>query len=131
MLLSCSQVTFENALRRALFSRPAKTAPRRHPRLVADQRRSIKRSHSAFDEQFGTDTERIVHLWQLDIDSPNRDDGTRYQPVDPDLIRAAIEALPIGLEDFVFIDLGSGKGRTLLLASEYPFKRERHPGTTR
>jgi SAM-dependent methyltransferase len=85
--------------------------------------RSIKRSHSAFDEQFGTDTERIVHLWQLDIDSPNRDDGTRYQSVDPDLIRVAIEALPISLEDFVFIDLGSGKGRTLLLASEYPFKR--------
>ncbi|WP_024513181.1 class I SAM-dependent methyltransferase [Bradyrhizobium sp. ARR65] len=84
---------------------------------------SIKRSHSAFDEEFGTDTESIVHLWQLDIDSPNRDDGTRYQPVDPDLIRAAIETLPIGLEDFVFVDLGSGKGRTLLLASEYSFKR--------
>jgi len=28
-----------------------------------------------------------------------------------------------GLQDFIFIDLGSGKGRVLLLASEYPFKR--------
>jgi len=28
-----------------------------------------------------------------------------------------------GLQDFTFIDLGSGKGRALLMASEYPFKR--------
>jgi hypothetical protein len=26
-------------------------------------------------------------------------------------------------QDFVFIDLGSGKGRTLLMASDYPFRR--------
>jgi tRNA1(Val) A37 N6-methylase TrmN6 len=25
--------------------------------------------------------------------------------------------------DFVFVDLGSGKGRTLLMASDYPFRR--------
>lgn len=28
-----------------------------------------------------------------------------------------------GLQEFTFIDLGSGKGRVLLMASEYPFKR--------
>lgn len=28
-----------------------------------------------------------------------------------------------GLQDFTFIDLGSGKGRVLLMASDYPFKR--------
>ncbi|HET9164377.1 MAG TPA: class I SAM-dependent methyltransferase [Candidatus Angelobacter sp.] len=28
-----------------------------------------------------------------------------------------------GLQDFTFIDLGSGKGRVLLMASEYPFNR--------
>src|SRR5262249_22968770 len=32
-------------------------------------------------------------------------------------------AMNIRYEDFIFIDFGSGKGRTLLLASEYPFKR--------
>jgi hypothetical protein len=31
--------------------------------------------------------------------------------------------LPISFEDFTFIDIGSGKGRTLLLASEFPFLR--------
>jgi hypothetical protein len=28
-----------------------------------------------------------------------------------------------GMQDFTFIDLGSGKGRVLLMASDYPFKR--------
>lgn len=30
---------------------------------------------------------------------------------------------PAGLQDFTFVDLGSGKGRVLLMASDYPFKR--------
>jgi len=34
--------------------------------------------------------------------------------------RAVAEA---GLQHFTFIDLGSGKGRALLMASDYPFKR--------
>jgi hypothetical protein len=29
----------------------------------------------------------------------------------------------LDFRDFVFIDLGSGKGRTLLMASDYPFRR--------
>src|SRR5258707_15274381 len=32
-------------------------------------------------------------------------------------------SLPIEFEQFTFIDLGSGKGRTRLMASDYPFKR--------
>jgi SAM-dependent methyltransferase len=32
-------------------------------------------------------------------------------------------SLPIAFEQFTFIDLGSGKGRTLLMASEYPFQK--------
>ncbi|HEY2361538.1 MAG TPA: class I SAM-dependent methyltransferase [Candidatus Angelobacter sp.] len=32
------------------------------------------------------------------------------------------DAVPAGLQDFTFIDLGSGKGRVLLMASDYPFK---------
>jgi SAM-dependent methyltransferase len=34
-----------------------------------------------------------------------------------------MEVLDIRYEDFVFIDFGSGKGRVLLLASEFPFKK--------
>ncbi len=46
-----------------------------------------------------------------------------YQPTDPALFREMMAALPIKFAQFTFVDLGSGKGRTLLLASEYPFQR--------
>ncbi|HEV3307171.1 MAG TPA: class I SAM-dependent methyltransferase [Candidatus Sulfotelmatobacter sp.] len=50
-----------------------------------------------------------------------------YQPTEAVLFHEMITALSAqaGFEfsDFVFIDLGSGKGRTLLMASDYPFRR--------
>ena len=46
-----------------------------------------------------------------------------YQPTDPALFREMMANLPIDFSQFTFIDIGSGKGRTLLMASEYPFRR--------
>ena len=46
-----------------------------------------------------------------------------YQPTDPALFREMMAGLPIEFESFTFVDLGSGKGRTLLMASEYPFRK--------
>jgi SAM-dependent methyltransferase len=46
-----------------------------------------------------------------------------YQPTEPALFHEMMAALNIAFEAFTFIDLGSGKGRTLLMASEYPFHR--------
>ena len=49
--------------------------------------------------------------------------GGQYQPSEPQLFCEIVEALPVAPEGFTFIDLGSGKGRTLLMASSYPFRR--------
>jgi SAM-dependent methyltransferase len=51
-----------------------------------------------------------------------------YQPTEPALFRemlaSLIEASPkIDFREFTFIDIGSGKGRALLMAAEYPFRR--------
>jgi SAM-dependent methyltransferase len=46
-----------------------------------------------------------------------------YQPTDPALFREMMANLPIEFDQFTFVDLGSGKGRTLLMASEYPFRK--------
>lgn len=50
-----------------------------------------------------------------------------YQPTEPTVFREVIEALQrqtnLNFAEFVFVDLGSGKGRTLLMASDYPFQR--------
>ena len=46
-----------------------------------------------------------------------------YQPTDPAAFHQMMAALPIDFGEFTFIDIGSGKGRTLLMASEYPFQQ--------
>jgi SAM-dependent methyltransferase len=46
-----------------------------------------------------------------------------YQPTEPALFRDMLDDLKINYSEFMFLDLGSGKGRTLLLASDYPFRR--------
>ena len=46
-----------------------------------------------------------------------------YQPTDPEGFHEMIAAIPLDITGFTFIDLGSGKGRTLMMASEYPFGR--------
>jgi len=50
-----------------------------------------------------------------------------YQPTEPALFCEMLDALrqhgSVNFADFVFLDLGSGKGRTLLMASDYPFRR--------
>src|ERR1700733_13400481 len=46
-----------------------------------------------------------------------------YQPTEPSLFREMMASLPIAFDEFTFVDLGSGKGRTLLMASDYPLKK--------
>jgi hypothetical protein len=55
-----------------------------------------------------------------------------YQPTEPAAFHEMLSALlhssdsgqpVLNFRDFTFIDLGSGKGRTLLMASDYPFHR--------
>jgi len=49
--------------------------------------------------------------------------GAQYQASEPFLFHEILGALPVPADGFTFIDLGSGKGRTLLMASDYPFAR--------
>jgi SAM-dependent methyltransferase len=48
-----------------------------------------------------------------------------YQPTERELFHDMMQSLAQHLDfsQFTFIDLGSGKGRTLLMASDYPFRR--------
>jgi len=46
-----------------------------------------------------------------------------YFATEPWLFEQIVKGIPADLSQFTFIDLGSGKGRALLMASEYPFKR--------
>lgn len=45
-----------------------------------------------------------------------------YQATDPALFHEMLANLEIDFSKFVFVDIGSGKGRVLLMAADYPFK---------
>lgn len=49
--------------------------------------------------------------------------NSSYQPIEAPLFREMMEALGIDYTQFTFVDIGSGKGRPLLMASEYPFRK--------
>ena len=75
----------------------------------------------------------IDYDWDFRVDTTSGTVGWRdrllgaflspYQPTEPALFHEMLQSLEIEYADFTFIDLGSGKGRTLLMAAEYPFRR--------
>ena len=74
-----------------------------------------------FDRRHGTDTGGLEPLWKLSIGSPNARYGERYEATDEHELVAALEFLGEDLRGFTFIDLGCGKGRTLLVAARMGF----------
>jgi SAM-dependent methyltransferase len=75
-----------------------------------------------FDWRHGTDTMRWIEADALETDSENKGHAQLYQATKarPFLRLLSCLSLPAGS---VFVDLGSGKGRALLLASQHPFAR--------
>ena len=70
-----------------------------------------------YDQLTGCNTSGMIHARRL---GPEAED---YQPVDPDVFRACLHRLPEDLAAFTFVDVGCGKGRALLLAEEYQFRK--------
>jgi hypothetical protein len=81
------------------------------------------RTADPFDLEHGVETSQRLHKSDLRVGSRNWTYGTGYWPAPVQLIREVIAALPVEAADFIFIDFGSGKGRVLLVASEFPFAR--------
>jgi SAM-dependent methyltransferase len=82
-----------------------------------------ERDHS-FDRRFGTDTAGSVPPAQLGIADPAvRAKAVLYLPSPPRVTRWMLDHIGIAHRGFTFVDLGCGKGRVLLVASEYPFAR--------
>ena len=82
-------------------------------------------ARDAFDRTRGTNTSGVLPLWLLRIHSPSRAHGIRYQPTAAEEIENAIGCVvtPPMRKDYTFIDLGCGKGRTLLVAGQMGFRR--------
>ena len=77
-----------------------------------------------FDEQFGVDTAPTSEIQDLAaIQSANYRHAFQYQTVNTEVVREMLRSLALPYGDYVFCDLGSGKGKILFVAAEFPFRR--------
>lgn len=86
--------------------------------LTPDGRRELH-----FDRLHGVETEGLVPRWKMGDVGPNLCHAVQYLPTKPKKFWAMLDSLPIDCSEFTFVDIGCGKGRVLLLAAEYPFRR--------
>jgi hypothetical protein len=90
----------------------------RHPRSAVRDLEGRR-----FDKRFGADTDASASLSNLTVVEGDRRDGHDYVAEPPRVTRWWLQALPRHLDEFTFVDLGSGKGRVLLLAASRNFGR--------
>lgn len=73
-----------------------------------------------FDARYKTDTCRRVLLSDLHIEALSKSFGTKYDPSPISALRRLLSSIQIP-KDSNFVDFGSGKGRVLLIASQFKF----------
>jgi SAM-dependent methyltransferase len=81
-----------------------------------------------FDQTHGVDTSGLVPAKHLVTGHANDEHVTAYYGVAPSILRTLIDRWretipPYPISRYTFIDIGAGKGRGLLVASEYRFRK--------
>jgi hypothetical protein len=95
-------------------------------RIGGGHRRYLKwkaETDTVFDATHGTETRGIEGLHGFQIIGKNARYGHSHIASDPKLFAEIINGLEIDFPAFTFIDLGSGKGRAIMMAAAYPFRR--------
>src|ERR1017187_8875264 len=116
-----------------MSSSRSKTIPQK-PSLVAAPTRPRDRlvltpfPIHPFDQAHGVDTSGLVPARHLVTGHANDEHVTAYYGVAPSILRALIghwrETIPPHpISSYTFIDVGAGKGRGLLVASEFRFRK--------
>jgi SAM-dependent methyltransferase len=96
-------------------------------RIVKRYRRSLAVCKivegDGFDLEHSIETSARIHETDLEIADPNWIHASAYFPTPSRFLKEALAGLDIRFEDFTFVDLGSGKGRVLFMASEFSFRK--------
>jgi len=92
-------------------------------RQWARERQRLPRQEDAFDQRTGYDTSGIIQVAALRTVSANWLWGTYYRATDEKTFTKLMSALDLEWGNFVFVDCGHGKGRVILMATRFPFKR--------
>jgi hypothetical protein len=77
-----------------------------------------------FDRTYGVDTAGESPLTEVGVppEKVGRGNGL-YRGIWPGIFQEALRESRLPFEQFTFVDYGSGKGKALMLASAYPFRR--------
>jgi hypothetical protein len=80
-----------------------------------------------FDQIHGVETSGLVPAANLVTGHPNDEHVTAYYGVAPSILRTLIDLWretppPEPIHSYTFVDIGAGKGRAMLVASELPFR---------
>jgi hypothetical protein len=80
-----------------------------------------------FDQIHGVETSGLVPAANLITGHPNDEHVTAYYGVAPSILRTLIDLWretppPEPIHSYTFVDIGAGKGRAMLVASELPFR---------
>jgi hypothetical protein len=76
-----------------------------------------------FDAEYGVKTGGIEEIHNFQIIGENSRYGRCHIATDPVFFQRMMTELNFDWGSFTFVDLGSGRGRALMLASAYPFRR--------
>jgi SAM-dependent methyltransferase len=112
-----------------MSSKPHKSPkPKVQPIRPRDLLKSTTHPIHPFDQIHGTDTSGLVPARDLVTGHPNDEHVTAYYGVAPSILRTLVQhwlatAPPHHITDYTFLDIGAGKGRAVLLASEFPFRQ--------
>lgn len=117
------------SIRRALFVQPAAltrgVVQRRISRVFGTKAPANSDQHEnihPIDAHYGIDTGGVIKPSALRGNSKSDLFSVGYGGSQPSIVRRTLEMLP-DLDSTIFIDIGCGKGRPLVVASEYPFRR--------
>jgi SAM-dependent methyltransferase len=75
-----------------------------------------------FDWKYGTDTMRPIDRDALDARSDNQSHSSHYRATKVRPFVSLLDKLDLP-RDCTFVDIGAGKGRVLLIASQYGFRK--------
>ncbi|SDC57545.1 class I SAM-dependent methyltransferase [Paraburkholderia lycopersici] len=107
-----------DSVQRAMFMPPVRRVCIRVPLLRAVYSGCLRRH--PIDLQYGTDTSGLVDATILQRDASLVGQLRPYMGSQPTIIRRALDTLG-DISGYTFVDVGCGKGRPMIVASEYPF----------
>jgi SAM-dependent methyltransferase len=84
----------------------------------AVERLIVKTRDILYDVRHRVRTRGVVPVSELGLTH----DSVQYEGIAPKTLRKAMDALS-PVDGYTFVDLGSGMGRAVLVASEFPFRR--------